>query len=139
MHLGLCQCYSQILDGPERSFMLPATQHTFVEVCRLALVQALLAAAPLAKAFPVRPCPKGLDWKALPVRPCPKGLDWEALPVRPCPKGLDWKRRQSGLAPRGWTGKHQRQPAPVNWQPYWQPQRVTFHSGLSCRMQMPPE
>jgi len=101
VHLGLCQCYSQILDGPERSFMLPATQHTFVEVCRLALVQALLAAAPLAKAFPVRPCPKGLDWKALPVRPCPKGLDWEALPVRPCPKGLDWEASPVRPCPKG--------------------------------------
>ena len=58
--------------------MLPVTQHTFVEACRLALVKALLTAAPLAKALPVRPCPKGLDWEALPVRPWPKGLDWEA-------------------------------------------------------------
>ena len=62
-----------------------------MEACPLALVKALLAAAPLAKALPVRPCPKGLDWEALPVRPWPKGLDWEALPVRPCPKGLDWE------------------------------------------------
>jgi len=49
-----------------------------VEACPLALVKALLAAAPLAEALPVRPCPKGLDWEALPVRPWPKGLDWEA-------------------------------------------------------------
>lgn len=35
-----------------------------MEACRLALVKALLAAAPLAKALPVRPCPKGLNWEA---------------------------------------------------------------------------
>ncbi len=35
-----------------------------MEACRLALVKALLAAAPMAKALPVRPCPKGLDWEA---------------------------------------------------------------------------
>lgn len=81
--------------------ILPATKHTLVEACRLALVKALLAAAPLAKALPVRPCPKGLDWEALPVRPWPKGLDWEALPVRPCPKGLDWEALPVRPCPKG--------------------------------------
>jgi len=76
-------------------------EHTFVEVCRLAPVKALLAAAPLAEALPVRPCPKGLDWEALPVKPCPKGLDWEALPVRPCPKGLDWEALPVRPCPKG--------------------------------------